>query len=204
MGYKQTRNFDPQKMGTKSGWCLMNVRLGFGINSGTFPSAKADMEAQKRGGTFHDGLPPANIAVPVYFDTASKNEHVMGFDHGTYYSDGKRLANINGWKVFGWGECCDGVRVVEYTQDPTPPAPQGFLPAKGYWAKGDNDQRIGQLASFMRSVFPAYTDARALGNYFGPYIEASIRNFQQRTRLQADGKVGPLTYAKLQQYGFKG
>lgn len=206
MAYKQVRSFDPQKMGTKQGWCLMNVRLGFGITTGTYPSAKADMEAQKKEGTFHSGLPPTNIAVPVYFNTSSKYEHTMADDHGVFYSDGKRLTSIAGWTVFGWGEKCDGVRVVEYVPDPAPtpqPTPS-FLPAKGYWGRGDNDARIGQLASFMRATFPRYTGACALGNYFGSCIESSIRNFQRRTNLVPDGCVGEKTYAKLKQYGFKG
>lgn len=214
MAYKQIKSFDPQKMGTRKGYCLMNVRLGFGINSGTYPSAKADMEAQIKNGTFHSGqTPPTDISVPVYFDTSSKYEHVMGCDHGIYYSDGKRLSSIAGWKVFGWGECCDGVRVVEYVPDPTPTPPQptpGFLPAKGFWAPGDNDPRIGKLASFMRANFPRYTPAKALGNYYGPYLTTSIKVFQQRAKSDGrynsviDGKTGPLTYAALKSYGFKG
>lgn len=81
---------------------------------------------------------------------------------------------------------------------------QGFLPARGYWKRGDNDARIGKLASFMRKEFPAYTPAAALGNYFGKNLEASIKQFQKRTKLKADGCVGPLTYDKLKAFGFKG
>lgn len=212
MAYKQIRAFDPQKMGTRPGYCLMNVRLGFGINKGTYPSAKADMEAQIKNGTFHAGeLPPTNISAPVYFYTSSPYDHVMGDDHGIFYSDGKRLSSIAGWKVAGWGECCDGVRVVEYVPDPTPTPPQpttGFLPAKGFWAPGDNDARVGQLASFMRAVFPAYTSAKALGNYYGPYLTASITTFQRKAKADGkyngaiDGKTGPITYAALKSYGF--
>jgi len=205
MAYEQVLKFDPQKMGTRKGWCLMNCRLGFGINKGTYPSAKADMEAQQKEGCFHAGeLPPTNIAAPIYFDTASQYEHVMVADHGTYYSDGKRLTSLAGWKLIGWGEKCDGVRVVKYTDGPAPQPVPGFLPAKGYWAYGDNDGRIGQVASFMRAKFPAYTNKKALGNYFGPYLKASITEFQRRTGLERDGRIGPKTYAMLKKYGFKG
>lgn len=89
---------------------------------------------------------------------------------------------------------------------PTPPAPKDkFLPAKGYWGPGDNDKRVGQIASFMRRMFPAYTSAKALGNYYGPYIKSSILEFQKRTgmsRKDCDGCVGPITLAKLRSYGF--
>lgn len=207
MAFKQLLNFDVQKMGSKKGYCLMNVRLGFDIPNGTYKSAKADMEAQIAEGTFHRGeLPPSNIAAPIYFDTSSPYEHVMADDHGIYYSDKKRVASLVGWNLLGWGEKCDGVRVVEYVPDPTPPTPTptGFLPAKGYWTRGDRDARVGQLASFMRATFPAYTSPNALGNLYGPYLMASIREFQKRVGIVADGKTGPITYAKLQQYGFKG
>lgn len=200
MGWTQVKAFNPSKMGTRKGYCLMNCRLGFGISRGTYPSAKADMEAQRRNGTLHAGAIPTNVAVPVYIDSTSKYEHVIVADHGVYYSDGKRLSGIGGLKVFGWGECCDGVRVVKYTADPTPTT--GFLPAKGYWGFGDTDARVGQLSSFMRKTFPAYTNVKALGNYFGPYLKAAVTEFQKRTGLQADGNVGPKTYAKLRQYGF--
>lgn len=123
MAWKQVREFDINKMGTKQGWCLMNCRLGFGIETGTYPSAKADMEAQKKEGTFHTTGLPDNVAVPVYFDTSSPNEHVMVDDHTTFYSDGKHITSLVGWKILGWGEKCDGVRVVEWVDDQPEPEP---------------------------------------------------------------------------------
>lgn len=121
MAWKQVKNFSLSKMGAKAGWCLQNVRLGFGINAGKYPSAKADMEAQKKAGTLHpiDTL-PKNVAVPVYVDTTSQYEHVIVSDKGVLYSDGKRLSSLKGLKCFGWGELCDGVRVVQKVADPKP------------------------------------------------------------------------------------
>lgn len=201
MAFKQIRNFNPSKMGTKTGWCLQNVRQGFGITKGTYPSAKADMEAQRKNGTFHAGNPPASIAVPVYCDTASKFEHVVASDHGTIYSDGKIVRNgLKAYKVYGWGECCDGARVVEITADPS----SGFLPPRGWWRRGDCDPRIGRMSAWMRATFPAYTPASALGNYFGPNLEGAVKQFQRRCQMLADGCVGAKTYAKMQAYGFKG
>ena len=125
MSWKQVRNFDVSKMGTKQGWCLMNCRLGFGIPYGTYESAKADMEAQKKEGTFHTTDLPSDVAVPVYFDTSSKYEHVMVDDHTKFYSDGKYVNDLRGWKILGWGEKCDGQRVVEWVNDPEPtPEPE--------------------------------------------------------------------------------
>lgn len=114
MAWEQVKKFNPSKMGTRAKWCLMNCRLGFGINKGTNPSAKADMEFNKKEGAFHDMKSlPTNVAVPVYLDTSSIHEHVMVCDKGTYYSDGRKLTSTKGLKFFGWGEYCDGVRVVK-------------------------------------------------------------------------------------------
>ena len=199
MSWKQVKSFNVKKMGTKSGLCLKNVCDGYGITGATFPSAKADMEYQKKHGTLHPySSLSSNVAVPVYLDTASKYEHVEVCDHGTWYSDGKKVRSPNARYVFGWGECCGGARVVEWVEDK-----KGFLPAKGYWCYGDKDERIGKMAEFMYKTFPAYTNKKALGNYFGNYLKSSIKEFQRRTGLEVDGMVGKKTYAMLKKYGFK-
>lgn len=93
---------------------------------------------------------------------------------------------------------------------PTPAPSTGFLPAKGYWCRGDNDPRVGQLAAFMRQNFPAYTSSKALGNYYGQYLESAIKEFQRRAKADGryddaiDGDTGPKTYAALKSYGFTG
>ena len=84
------------------------------------------------------------------------------------------------------------------------PAKDKFFPAKGYWGYGDTDARVGKIASFMYKTFPAYTKKAALGNWFGPNLKKAVTEFQRRTKLEADGNVGPKTLAKLRQYGFKG
>jgi murein L,D-transpeptidase YcbB/YkuD len=43
----------------------------------------------------------------------------------------------------------------------------------------------------------------ALGPYFGKNLENAIKEFQKRTGLKADGNIGPLTLAKLKEFGFK-
>lgn len=86
---------------------------------------------------------------------------------------------------------------------PTPTPTDGFLPSKGYWSRYDKDARVNQLSKFMRSKFPAYTPAKALGPVYGDNLWKSIKEFQKRTGLTADGNTGPKTYAMLKSYGFK-
>lgn len=125
MAWRQVVPFDPSKMGTKPGYCLQNVRLGFGIKP-KYADAKEAMEANKEAGTLHDVKDlPTNISVPIFVDTTSPYEHVIASDKGVFYSDGKKLTTLNGLKCFGWGETLNGVRVVEFVEDPKPvePAP---------------------------------------------------------------------------------
>lgn len=115
MPYVQVRSFNPDKMGKRDGWCLMNTRLAFGINAGKFASAKADMESQRANGTLHPiSTLPTDCAVPVYINTVSPYEHVEVCVNGkTWYSDGKIVKAPAKGTIFGWGELCDGTRVVK-------------------------------------------------------------------------------------------
>lgn len=194
--YEQTMPFYPKDMGKQKGWCLQNCRLGFHIYTPKYASAKAAMDAAKRNGTYHAGTPPNNISVPVYVSSSSKYGHVVVWNKGTWWSDGKSYKSWSG--VLGWDEMMDGTRVVKVASG------KGFLPAKGYWARYDKDDRVAELADFMFKTFPKYTNKKALGPLYGDYLWKSIKEFQRRTGLYPDGCTGKITYAKLKQYGFKG
>ena len=197
MAYEQVLGFYPKDMGKQKGWCLQNCRLGFHIYTPHYASAKAAMDAAKRNGTYHAGTPPNNISVPVYVSSSSKYGHVVVWDKGTWWSDGKSYRSWSG--VLGWDEMMDGTRVVKVASS------RSFLPAKGYWCKYDKDDRVAVLAQFMRKTFPAYTSAKALGPVYGDNLSKSIAEFQRRSngKLYPDGMCGPKTYAELQKYGFK-
>ena len=208
MGYRQLKPFYPKDMGKKKGWCLENVARGYHIYGvpSALPSAKADMEFNRARGTLHPlNTIPNNVAVPVYLDTASKYEHIEVCDRGKYWSDGYVVGKPS--NTFGWGEYCNGVRIVEWQNDPQPTE---FLPKKGYWGRYDKDARVAELASFMRKVFPAYTPSSALGPIYGDNLWRSMVQFQKNAHRDGnynaaiDGDTGPKTYEALKKYGFKG
>lgn len=100
------------------------------------------------------------------------------------------------------------ILVGQPTPKPTP-AKDDFLPTKGYWKSstkssgGDKAPQIAAMANFMLKVFPSYTPSAAKGDYFGPNLRKAIIKFQKNTRIEADGCVGPITYGKLKEYGFR-
>lgn len=202
MAYEQIKPFYSNDMGRTRGYCLQNVAKGFHIYPSPNPSgsAKQDMERNRAKGTLHPlNTLPEGVAVPVYLDTASKYEHIVVCDKGVWWSDGKRINRPASSSCFGWGEWCNGFKIVKYVEKPS-----SFLPAKGYWCKYDTDPRVGNLANFMFKTFPAYTSRKALGNIYGDFLSSSIAQFQKRTGLYPDGMTGRITYAELKKYGFKG
>lgn len=114
--WKQKINFNLAKMGHKSGYCLQNVRLGYGLEP-RFKDAKEDYEFNKRHNAIHNILTvPLNCAVPVYADTKNVHEHILVSINGNFYSDGV-LINKDSFKYFGWGEYCEGIKVVEEVKE---------------------------------------------------------------------------------------
>lgn len=137
-----------------------------------------------------------NGAKCVGVSTAGKYGHVV-------WSDGTlRISEYNYYSNGTYSE--RNVNASNYQWFIIKAGASGFLPARGYWKLGDKDARIGQLATFMRNTFPAYTSAAALGNYFGPNLQRAVKEFQRRCGLTSDGCVGPITYNKLKSFGFKG
>lgn len=199
MQYEQLKPFYPKDMGTKKGWCLQNVAKGFHAYPSSNPSAsaKADMNVNIAKGTYHKGIGdvPQNCSVPVYYKTTSQYGHVVAYDKGIFYNDGKKFTP-DGKMILGWGEWCNGFQIVKKSKS------KSFLPAKGYWGRYDKDDRVAALALFMRQNFPNYTSAKALGPVYGDYLWKAIKEFQKRTGLYPDGFTGPKTYAMLKKYGF--
>ena len=142
----------------------------------------------------------------VIESTAAKYDGKKGRIYKTYFK--------------GDGKGCDGKRATwtkwfkspnltyENEVKPAEPIPEqpkkdNFLGSRGYIKLGDKGDNVDKISKFMYKTFPAYTPKSALGNYYGPNIQASIKKFQKRTGLEQDGCIGPLTLKMLIKYGFK-
>lgn len=118
--WNQLLAFYPADMGSAPGMCLLNVMQGFHIApwSGGSAGAYEDMLRNQQLGTLHAEIyPPNEIACPIYIRTGAPHEHIVAWDHGTVYSDGVIIDNwvqyYGAANIYGWGEYCDGIRVVE-------------------------------------------------------------------------------------------
>ena len=81
------------------------------------------------------------------------------------------------------------------------------LPKKNYYIKGDSGEDIEIISSFMACAFMGYEKKLGvkiddmLGDYFGDNLTAWVKYFQKQNGLDADGGIGPITLAKLREYG---
>lgn len=100
---------------------------------------------------------------------------------------------------------------ITYVADET----DDFLPARGYFKKGDDEIEIHKICEFFANSFYSYfgntkktaknklLGEKGDGDYFGNNLYKWVKEFQKRTGLKADGCIGPLTLKKMQQHGFK-
>lgn len=86
---------------------------------------------------------------------------------------------------------------------------ESFLPARGYFMKGDKGKNVEKINKFYHDVFPGYAktlkrnEDNLLGENFGENTEAWTKEFQRRSKLKVDGYFGKLTLAALKKHGFK-
>lgn len=69
--------------------------------------------------------------------------------------------------------------------------------------KGSTGPAVVAWTTWLRRMF-SYAAKVSPGTYFGADTDAATREFQRRVNLDADGIVGPKTYAAARKLGYKG
>lgn len=114
--FTQILPFDAKKVAKNKGYSLRNISLGFCAYKTTFSSARRDAEYQRAHHTLHSIKSlPIDVAVPIYLAIGSYG-HVVVSDHGKIIdSEGKikTLKQLEHYDIYGWGEFCDGHRVIK-------------------------------------------------------------------------------------------
>lgn len=90
--YAQAIPFDTNKGGNQKGYCLKNVRLGYGLPA-HFPSA---WECWKNTDQHTDAI-PKGLDVPVYFSYGVDGHIGVRLANGTFWSDGSIYASIDAY-----------------------------------------------------------------------------------------------------------
>lgn len=203
MGWNQVKAFNPSKMGTTPGMCLANTRKGYGIGP-KYASAKDDMLANKKAGKLHTGLNtiPSGRQVPLYWDTKSQYEHinVSCGDGKNMWNDGKKVALWRNTPFFGWGETCNGVTIVSWSNN-TPVKKSNDEIAKevlaGKWGNGDDRKRRLQAAGYDYNAIQAIVNQKAKGGSSSGGVVYHI--VKRGETLSSIAKKYGTTYQKIAQ-----
>jgi hypothetical protein len=121
MSYKQLKPFNQKKAGDRAGWCLQNVRLGFGIASKYANAITAWNNNQQH----KNRSVPTGIDVPLFYSYKTDGHINVRLANGKVWSDGNIYASLDDYlskhpavHYLGWGESVDGVRVLQAVAAP--------------------------------------------------------------------------------------
>lgn len=121
MAYKQTKSFNQALGGAVKGFCLRNVRLGYGIGPKYDTAWQSWQNAPQNGGDI-----PTGVDVPVYFSYFSAGHIGVRLANGQFWSDGKVYSSLTAYRVThplvvyrGWSTEVNDVVVIQYVADPT-------------------------------------------------------------------------------------
>jgi len=120
--YKQLKKFDQSKAGNVRGYCLRNVRLGYGI-APKYDSAWIAWQNSPQ----HTNAIPTGVDVPVYFWWGKYGHIGVRLANGKFWTDGKVYSSLTRYRLLhpavvyrGWSTKVNDVAVIKY-EAPTPP-----------------------------------------------------------------------------------
>jgi len=113
--YIQTRAFNQNKGGSKKGWCLQNVRLGYDIG----PKYATAWQAWQNSPQFTSSI-PSGVSVPLYFWYGSAGHIGVQLPDGRFWSDGIVYSSLTRYRLThpavvyrGWSTHVNGVEVIK-------------------------------------------------------------------------------------------
>lgn len=119
--YKQIKDFNEHLAGTIRGYCLQNVRKGYGI-AAKYPNATGAWNNTQQ---HRDTNIPAGVEVPLFYSWKTDGHINVRLANGKVWSDGTIYPNLAAYRIthplvkyLGWGESVNGVRVIEKVPEP--------------------------------------------------------------------------------------
>jgi hypothetical protein len=121
--YKQVRAFDQNKGGSAKGWCLRNVRLGYGIA----PKYGTAWQAWQNTKQYTTPI-PTGVSTPVFFWWGRDGHVGVQLPDGRFWSDGRVYSSLTAYRVShpavlyrGWSTHLNGVEVIKHSPNKMPP-----------------------------------------------------------------------------------
>jgi hypothetical protein len=113
--YVQTRAFNQNKAGSAKGWCLRNVRLGYGIG----PKYDSAWIAWQNSPQFTSSI-PTGVSVPIYFWWGKYGHIGVQLPDGRFWTDGVIWSSLSRYRLThptivyrGWSTHVNGVEVIK-------------------------------------------------------------------------------------------
>jgi hypothetical protein len=117
MPYNQLKPFNQSTAGKLVGYCLQNVRKGYGIA----PKYSNAITAWAHTAQHADRNVPGGVDVPLYYTYGHDGHINVRLANGQVWSDGHLYPSIDNYLTIhplvhylGWGESVNGVQVIQY------------------------------------------------------------------------------------------
>lgn len=141
----------------------------------------------------------------LYSMNIDENGNAIGGHAGDQTGNESSFRPLWAYRGIGWDYL---ISPPDRTATPTPAKVQGPTAyPQTTLAKGSTGAAVKALQAGLLAKFPAYAGPiKASGGadgVFGSATESVVKEFQRRSKLTADGIVGPMTKAALATYGIK-
>ena len=200
------------------GLCLQHTRMAYNVPSLHRNARTAWQKAKHR----HAGLAGIRVGAPLFMDRPSSvHGHVatwLGNNQIATTDSTSKTTRVDslsrwtnaGWKILGWTEDLNGVRVLP-AQKASGGSSSGSSSSSStaVLRKGSSGTRVRNLQKGLRTKFPTYRTSVKVrrgqlidtdGSY-GDQTVAWVREFQGRSKLVSDGITGPKTQSALRTKG---
>lgn len=192
--------FDQSKAETRLGWCLQNVRTGYGL-APRYASAWKNWLATDQ----HTDAIPTGVDVPVFFSYKTDGHVGVRLSDGRFWSDGSIYISIEAYTrthtpiYVGWSTSIENVQVIK--EDDMQPITKNelFYTYRGLYAQEKTDEELsedGLLGKDYKYVNEAVKDyANAHGFDYFTYKKNAEKQIAELGKVVdiKDGEIKKLT-----------
>lgn len=115
------------------------------------------------------------------------------------------IENKSNTVVTAYGQSQDGIKAFNFCNiyrdgilgvlRPKIYEENSFLPERGWFQYGDSGANVSKIDDWFAN--------KVVGDWYGDYTVACVKEFQRQNGLEQDGCIGPITLQKMLEQGFK-